>query len=121
MINVSAQCTVTPLNPTTLTTTGGAVVNGTVNVMIRCFCPLTGYYQNLRWFDTNKNYFVQSNHERYVADSPYFIRSTSNHHTGVILVIPTFNDSYVGTYNCGVKVNDTEFTSPIAAVTLTIG
>ena len=48
--------------------------------------------------------------------SPYYI--LNNLITNVTLVIPTFSDSYAGTYNCGIRVNDTEFN---AAVTLTIG
>ena len=122
MVDVSTQrCTVTPLNPTTLTATGGALGNGTVNVRIRCVCPITGKCKYARWFDINTNFVVQSSHSIYVAGSPYYIRSTTNPDTDVTLVIPTFNDSYDGTYHCGVRVNDTEFTSPSAAVTLTIG
>ena len=57
----------------------------------------------------------------YVAGSPYFIPNNPNGATDVTLVIPTFNDSYDGTYNCGIFVSNTEFTSPSAAVILTIG
>ena len=39
----------------------------------------------------------------------------------VTLVIPTFTDSYDGTYNCGIRITNTECTSSSAAVTLTIG
>ena len=43
VVDVSTQnCTVTPLNPTTLTATGGALVSGTMNVRIQCVCPVTG-------------------------------------------------------------------------------
>ena len=43
VVDVSAQsCTITPLNPTTLTATGGAVVSGTINVRIQCTCTVTG-------------------------------------------------------------------------------
>ena len=108
VVDVSAQCTITPLNPTTLTATGGALVNGTVNVMIQCVCPYNWY---LRWFDTNGNYLVKLSNKRYVADSPYSIQSTTYPYTDVTLVIPTFNDSYAGTYTCGVR----------ATVNLTIG
>ena len=54
-------------------------------------------------------------------ESPYYIRNYAGGlDNNVTLVIPTFNDSYDGTYNCGIRVSDTEFTSPSAAVTLTI-
>ena len=40
MVDVSAQggCTITPINPTTLTAAGGVLASGTVNVMIQCNC-----------------------------------------------------------------------------------
>ena len=122
MDDVSAQnCTITPLNPTTLTATGGAVVNGTMDVMIQCVCPVTGDHQRVRWFDINTNFLTQLNRLSYVAGSPYYIPNHPNGRTNVTLVIPTFTDSYDGTYNCGIRVTNTEFTSPSAAVTLTIG
>ena len=116
-----AQCTITPLNPTTLTATGGALVSGTTDVRIQCVCigSLSG---NVRWYDVNTNFLVQSTHPtEYVAGSPYFIPNNPNGATDVTLVIPTFNGSYDGTYNCGIFVSSTQFTSPSAAVTLTIG
>ena len=119
--DVSAQsCTITPLNPTTLTATGGVLVSGTTDVRIQCVC--TGSFSgNVRWFDINTNFVVQSSHARYVAGSPYFIPNNPNGATNVTLVIPTFNDSYDGTYNCGIYVSNTELKLPSAAVTLTIG
>ena len=115
---VVVQCTITPLNPTTLTATGGTLVSGTTDVRIQCIC--TGSSGNARWYDINTNFLVQSTHSNYVAGSPYFIPNNPNGRTDVTLVIPTFTDSYDGTYNCGIRVNDTSFTSPSAAVTLTI-
>ena len=117
-----APCTITPLNPTTLTAAGGAVVNGTVNVMIQCTCVATGN-QRVRWYDINTIFLVQSNHPTdYVAGSPYFILGTTvGNVQNVTLVIPTFNNSYDGTYSCGIFVNNTQFKSPSTAVTLTIG
>ena len=121
VVDVSAQsCNITPLIPTTLTATGGAVVNGTVNVTIRCVCTVTGN-QRVRWYDINKEILVQSLDPDYVAGSPYGQLGTTNGSANVTLVIPTFNDSYDGTYNCGIRVNNNQFTSPSAAVTLTIG
>ena len=120
MIDVSAQCTITPLYPTTLTATGEVVVNGTTNVMIQCVCPVTGD-QTVRWYNTSKDFLTQSNHQRYVAGSPYFIPNNPNGRTNVTLVIPTFNDSYIGTYHCGIFVNDISFGQPSINITLTIG
>ena len=124
VVDVSAQsCTITPLNPTTLTATGGVLVSGTTDVRIQCFCTVTDNNQMVRWYDVNTEFLTQSSHERYVDGSPYFIFGATI--GNVILVIPTFNDSDCydidGTYNCGVYVSDTEFTSPSAAVILTIG
>ena len=65
---------------------------------------------------------VQSTHSDYIAGSPYFILgATIGNVQNITLIIPTFTDSYDGTYNCGIYVNNNEFTSPSAAVTLTIG
>ena len=88
---------------------------------IQCVCTVTGN-QRVRWYDINGNFLVQSTHTtEYVAGSPYFIPNNPNGNTNVTLVIPTFNDSYDGTYYCGIYISNTEFTSPSAAVTLTIG
>ena len=115
-----AQCTITPLNPTTLTVSGGALVSGTTDVRIQCVCTVTGS-QRVRWYDINTNFINGQSNTNYVAGSPYYIRNNPNGgDNNVTLVIPTFIDSYDGTYNCGIRVEDNEFTSPSAAVTLTI-
>ena len=119
MVDVSAQssCTISPQNPTTLTATGGVLVSGAVDVRIWCYCSAFGD-QVVRWFDPGRVIILQQGHDNYVAGSPYVIRYSNN--KDVTLVIPTFNGSYDGTYNCGIRVNDTSFTSPSAAVTFTI-
>ena len=115
VVDVSAQnCTITPLDPTTLTETGGALVNGTMNVRIHCVCTES----IVRWYGPSTATILVQTHPDQVPGSPYVIRDSN---TDITLVIPTFNDSYDGTYNCGIRVNDTSFTSPSAAVTLTIG
>ena len=121
MVDVLAQtCTITPLNPTTLTATGGALVSGTMNVRIQCVCTVTGS-QRVRWYDINTNFINGQSNANYVLGSPHYIRNNPNGaDNDVTLVIPTFTDSYDGTYNCGIRVDSTEFTSPSAAVTLTI-
>ena len=122
VVVVSAQsCTITPLNPTTLTAAGGALVSGTTDVRIQCVCTVTNDAQRVRWFDINTQFLMRSSHDAYVAGSPYFIPNATNPRRDITLVIPIFSDSYDGTYNCGIRVTDTEFTSPSAAVTLTIG
>ena len=120
-LHLAVQCTITPLNPTTLTATGGVLVSGTTDVRIQCVCTVTGD-QRVRWYGINTNLVIGSANPNYVAGSPHYIRNDPNGaDNDVTLVIPTFNDSYDGTYNCGIRVNDTQFTLPSAAVTLTIG
>ena len=122
MVDVSAQsCTITPLNPTTLTATGGALVSGTTDVRIQCVCIGTNDDQRVRWFDITGDFVFTTANDNYVAGTPYYMPNSPNGATDVTLVIPTFTDSYDGTYNCGIRVSNTEFTSPSAAVTLTIG
>ena len=120
VVDVSAQCTITPLNPTTLTATGGTLVSGTTDVRIQCVCPVTGS-QLVRWYDINTNFINGQTNPNNVAGSPHYIRNNPNDgDNDVTLVIPTFNNSYDGTYNCGIRVDNNGFTSPSAAVTLTI-
>ena len=113
-LHTGPQCTITPLNPTTLTDTGGALAIGTKHVRFRCVC--TGSV--VRWYDPSVTIIFKKTHWNRVARSPYVIRDSNN--MKITLVIPTFNDSYDGTYNCGIRVNDTSFTSPSAAINLTI-
>ena len=87
---------------------------------IQCVCTVTENDQRVRWYDINTQFLTQSGRSGHVAGSPYYMPNTDSN-TDVTLVIPTFNDSYDGTYNCGIRVSNTEFTSPSSAVTLTIG
>ena len=118
MVDVSAQssCTISPQNPATLTAAGGVLVSGPVDVRIRCSCPVFDD-QVVRWFDPGRVIIFQQRHENYVAGSPYVIRHSNR---DVTLAISTFNGSYDGTYNCGIRVSDISFTSPSAGVTFTI-
>ena len=122
VIDVSAQgtCTVTPLNPITLTAAGGVLVDGTENVMIQCNCSddVGAVLQPIRWFDLKGNIILTTAHRRYVTGTPYFDKRPDD--TNVVLVIPTFNDSYDGTYTCGVG-NDYPPGALNATVNLTIG
>ena len=122
VVDVSAQdsCTITPINPTTLTATGGGLVSGTTDVRIQCVC--TGSSGVVRWYDINTNFVRGSTNPNYVDGTPHFIRNNPNGgDNNVTLIIPTFTDSYDGTYNCGIRDTDTSFNDPSAAVTLTIG
>ena len=119
VFDVSAQCTITPLYPTTLTATGGAVISGTTNVMIQCVCPVTGD-QIVRWYNTHKHR-LSSNSPYYVAGSPYYIPNNPNNKVNVTLVIPTFNDCHDGTYYCGISVDWDTVGQPSINFTLTVG
>ena len=124
VFNVSAQggCTITPINPTTLTTAGGVLASGTVNVMILCGnCTDDGgiVVNSVRWYEPNGTRLLSSTNNRYVAGTPYFRREPDD--TNIVLVIPTFNDSYDGTYTCGERVNRGPPGPPNAVVVLTVG
>ena len=125
VVNISAQsCNVTPLNPSTLTDTGGSIVSGTVNVRIQCSCTESGGtpVNTVRWYDPDGTRLVSAqNTVQYNPDAPHFTRVNTNSDRDVILVIPTFNDSYDGRYTCGRNVGDrSRLTPPTADVTFTI-
>ena len=124
MVDVSAQggCTITPINPTTLTTAGGVLASGTVNVMIQCnnCTDDNGALTEIRWYDPNENrLFDPDRNVNYVAGTPHWSR-IDGADDNIILVIPTFNDSYDGTYTCGPKGRRGPPGPPTSAVTLTI-
>ena len=131
VVDVSAQgsCTITPLSPTTLTATGGVIPSGTMNVRIRCRCTESGgtAVSIVRWYDPAGTRLVSArNPAEFNANVPHFTRVNGDHgntvdNTDIILVIPTFNESYDGTYTCGGHADDrTALTPPTADVTLTI-
>ena len=124
VVDVSAQggCTITPINPTTLTTAGGVLASGTVNVIIRCNnCTDDGgeVLGHVRWYDPAGNRLISSASGGYVPRTPHFTR-VNGADNDIILVIPTFNDSYDGMYTCGDRVNRGLPRPPNAAVNLTI-
>ena len=125
MVDVSAQsCTVTPLSPTTLTATGGALPSGTMNVRIQCNCAERngGAVDVVRWYDPAGTRLVSSrNTGKFDGNVPHFTRVNVGNDRNVVLVIPTFNDSYDGRYICGRDAADrSALTPPTANVTLTI-
>ena len=125
MVDVSAQgsCTVTPLNPTTLTATGGALPNGTMNVMIQCNCTNDDgtVVRTVRWYDPAGTRLISEDNNEFDANVPHFTRVDGSD-THVILVIPTFNDSYDGTYTCGNRKGESDGLpgSPNVDVTLIV-
>ena len=108
MVDVSAQggCTITPINPTTLTATGGVLASGTMNVTIRCNSCTNDYgtLDRVRWYDPYGNRLPRPANNHYVPGAPYFLK-VDDGNDDIILVIPTFNDSYDGAYTCGERVN----------------
>ena len=112
-------CIVTPINPITLTATGGVLANGTENVMIQCNCTDDDgtVVEPLRWHDLNGTRLLLSEHRRYVAGTPYYRKEPDN--KNIVLVIPMFTDSYDGMYICGIK--GLRPGVPSAIVNLTIG
>ena len=125
VVDVSAQsCNVTPLSSTTLTATGGVIVPGTMNVRIQCSCTESDStaVNVVRWYDPDGTRLISSrNTAEFNPDVPHFTRVNADSDRDVILVIPTFNDSYDGTYTCGRNAADrSALSSPTADITLTI-
>ena len=124
MVDVSAQgCTITPLSPTSLTTAGGVLTSGTENVMIQCNNCINDddmVLGRVRWYDPNMTKLVRTANDDYVSGTPYYKRVDGNDND-IILVIPTFDDSYDGTYTCGGRFNRGPPGPPNATVILTIG
>ena len=124
MVDVSAQagCTVTPVNPTTLTTAGGVLPIGTENVMIQCNCSDENgtVCTNIKWFDPDGNRLARFGSDGFTAGTPHFTRASGDTiNRNITLVIPTFNNSYDGTYTCGRKSSGS-LIPPTASVILTI-
>ena len=127
MVDVSAQasCTITPINPTTLTTAGGVLPNGTENVMIRCNCSEDDGSEitTVRWYKPDGS-IVPRLRSSNIPSTPYFTRPDGDRdNRNVTLVIPTFTNSDVGTYTCGRRDGPTDNPPlrPTATVTLIIG
>ena len=114
------ECTITPLNSTNLTSTGGALASGTENVMIQCNCTANSDSVKIRWQNPDGFRILFRKHNNsYVNGTPYVTTNTKSN-ISVTLVIPTFNNSYDGTYNCGRRVNNSKSAGPSAAVVLYI-
>ena len=105
--SVQGNCTITTINPTNLTISSGvlSVAFGMENLTIQCNCSnvIDMILDPVRWFDTNGLRVIQQTNESYVHGNPYFTKTSNDRN--VVLVIPTFNDSYDGIYSCGYGKN----------------
>ena len=122
MVDVSAQggCAITAINPTTLTDAGGVLTSGTVNVTIQCNCTDDNdtVIDPVRWYDPDGTRLLVDTNNSYVAGTPYYRRAPDD--TNILLVIPTFNGSYDGTYTCGRRSGSLPVGAPNATVEFTI-
>ena len=102
-----------------MTAAGGILAIGTVNVTIQC--NNCGALSRIRWYDPDGNRLVDPDaHNGYVPGTPYYTR-VDGVDDNIILVIPTFTDSYDGKYTCGERVSQGQLPGvPNATVVLTI-
>ena len=111
------------MSPITLTTTGGAIPSWTMNVRIRCSCTESNGdpVDPVRWYDPAGTRLVSAqNAAQFNPNAPHFER-VDGANSDILLIIPTFSDSYDGVYTCGrVAASRGALTPPIAIVTLTI-
>ena len=116
------KCILTPINPTTLTSAGGTLPNGTERVMIQCNCTNDNgkKINHVRWYDPDGNELLSPRSRHFNDDVPYFTRVTDRDNTNIILVIPMFTSSFDGIYTCGKRVNRGLPGPPNASVNLTI-
>ena len=127
MVDVAAQarCTITPISPTTLTAAGGVLPNGTENVMIRCTCSEDdgSVITRIRWYGPDGIIVPRFDTAHYIVGAPHHIRASGDYdNRNITLVIPTFNDSYDGTYTCGRRDGNTNPSlPPTATISLIIG
>ena len=111
-----------------MTTTGGAIANGTMNVRIQCSCIESNgtAVSRVRWYDPAGTRLVSARSGAFNPNVPHFTRVNGDtgdtvDNSNIILVIPTFTDSYDGRYTCGRDAADrSALTPPTADVTLTI-
>jgi len=114
---MSAQsCTINPRSPSNLTATGGVLVDGTQNVMIECECVDDNgrRLRKIRWFFPDTTIVAKQINPP--DGAPYRI----NNNRLQTLVIPTFGDSYDGTYTCGVSEDETYPPNPLTVISLTL-
>jgi len=100
VVDVSSQsCTITPTSPDGLDPSGGVIVDGTIDVMLKCTCVDENgdVVQTIRWFDPS---MTSIRIEDFAPDGDlYQLPSGIDTNT---LVIPIFSDSTSGIYTCGI-------------------
>ena len=95
-------CTVTPVNPTTLTTAGGVLNYGNENVMIKCNCTDNdGVVDVVKWYNPDRIRLVGPANPRFNSSVPHITTVTKYDRSKATLVIPTFTYYYAGIYTCG--------------------
>ena len=96
-------CVVTPINPPTLTVTGGVLKYGTKNVMIQCNCTDKDgmVIDVVRWHNPDGIRLVAPASPRFNSSIPHITTVTKYDRSNPILVIPTFTYYYTGVYTCG--------------------
>ena len=116
-------CIITPVIPTTLTATGGVLASGTKNVMIQCNCTDDDgvVVDPVQWYDPDGTRLVNTQNSQYMVGTPYYMSVVESDESNIVLVIPSFTDSYDGIYTCGRRVDSGLPGSPTATVDLTIG
>ena len=92
------NCTVTPLNPTFLTATGGRLYDGMTNVKMNCKCVNQYPEDNMWYYPNGTSLPLQLSSS---LDSPQIMQENGT------LTIPKFTQLYEGTYYCG--ANDSLF------------
>ena len=125
VVDVSAQgsCTITPINPTTLTTAGGVLPNGTEDMMIRCNCSDDDGSEitSVRWYNPDGSVVPRIDTNNFFPGAPHITRASGdNDNRNITLVIPKFTDSYDGNYTCGRRSGD-NLVPPMTTVSFTIG
>ena len=95
-----------------------------MNVMIQCNCTNDDgtVVNHVRWYDPDGIRLVTPGHNQFDATAPHFTRVDDGSDAHVILVIPTFSDSYDGAYTCGNREGESDDGpgSPNVDVTLTV-
>ena len=107
----TTRCNIISTSFCTLTTDGGAIINGTENVTIYCLCtrgssfPVAVGLGNTSWF-LNGDQITRDEADE--TRSPYFKETVP-----LQLIIPSFVSPHNGTYTCGPTTNIDDATSNI--------
>ena len=101
VVDVSAQdkCAITPVKHTTLIA-GSEYEMKNMTIVIQCNCVDDDgrALSSIRWFNPAGTRIFTQGHRKHVSGTPHYKRFNGS----ATLIIPTFNDSYYGTYICGI-------------------